>query len=352
LVKKVALNGCIIDKYALQSRAVNRPLIATNHIEQTGEKSIMKMTKKKAAIGVAIIIALVAIWSVMKPAPAEAAEMKVYGSLNYMLSNNENASGVATSKAENNGSSIGVDLTSPLSEGVDGFAKLEVEIDADDSGSSPFDSKLAYAGIDMGDAGVLSAGRQDSVFKGAVTSKTDVFPEYGGSAAQKLFSRDSHTVTYSNSLGAIQFDNLIKVDGTTGKSGVDVYETAATMDLSDSLNIGVAYTDDKVNAVEYKGAGVTFDISDATSIGYNHTRKEVESTKIETTANEVVASHLIGATTFSVGYGEIEDGNKYTTVGAEKKIGENFSLYGAFQQTDVPTGVDTQDAAAGIKFTF
>jgi hypothetical protein len=179
-----------------------------------------------------------------------------------------------------------------------------------------------------------------------------VFPEYGGSAAQKLFSRDSHTVTYSNSLGAIQFDNLIKVDGSTGKSGVDVYETAATMDLSDSLNIGVAYTDDKVNNVEYKGAGVTFDISDATSIGYNHTRKEVESTKIETTANEVVASHLIGATTISVGYGEIEDGNKYTTVGAEKKIGESFSLYGAFQQTDVVSGVDTQDAAAGIKFKF
>ena len=64
-------------------------------------------------------------------------------------------------------------------------------------------------------------------------------------------------------------------------------------------------------------------------------RKEVESTKLETTANEIVASHLIGATTISVGYGEIEDGNKYTTVGAEKKIGENFSLYGAFQQTDV-----------------
>ena len=310
------------------------------------------MTKKKAAIGVAIIVALVAIWSVMKPAPAEAAEMKVYGSLNYMLSNNENASGVATSKAENNGSSIGVDLTSPLSEGVDGFAKLEVEVDADDSGSSPFDSKLAYAGIDMGDLGVLSAGRQNSVFKGAVTSKTDVFPEYGGSAAQKLFSRDSHTVTYSNSLGAIQFDNLIKVDGTTGKSGVDVYETAATMDVSDSLNIGVAYTDDKVNSVEYMGAGVTFDISDATSIGLNHTIKEVESTKVETTANELVASHTMGATTLSAGYGEIKDGNKYTTVGAEIKLGDSFSLYGAFQQTDVPTGVDTQDAAAGIKFTF
>ena len=189
----------------------------------------------------------------MKPAPAEATEMKVYGSLNYMLSNNEDANGNATAKAENNGSAIGVDFTSNLSEGVDGFAKLEVAIDADDSGSSPFDSKLAYAGVDMGDAGVLSAGRQNSVFKGAVTSKTDVFPEFGGSASQKLFSRDSHTVVYSNSIGPVQFDNLVKVDGATGKSGVDVYETAASMDLGDNLNVGVAYTDDKVNAIEYKG---------------------------------------------------------------------------------------------------
>jgi len=312
----------------------------------------MKMTKKKAAIGVAIIIALVAIWSVMKPAPAEAAEMKVYGSLNYMLSNNENASGVATSKAENNGSAIGVDFTSNLAEGIDGFAKLEVDIDADDSGSSPFDSKLAYAGVDMGDKGVLSAGRQNSVFKGAVTSKTDVFPEFGGSAAQKLFSRDSHTVIYSNSLGAIQFDNLIKVDGATGKSGVDVYETAASMDLTDSLNIGVAYTDDKVNAIEYMGAGVTFDLSDATTIGLTHTIKEVESTGAETTANEAVASHTMGTTTLSIGYGEIEDGNKYTTVGAEKKIGANLSMYAGYEMTDVPTGTDTNNMAAGIKFTF
>ena len=312
----------------------------------------MKMTKKKWAIGVAVVVALVAIWSVMKPAPAEAAEMKVYGSLNYMVSNNENASGVATSKAENNGSNIGVDLTSNLAEGIDGFAKIQVGIDADDSGSSPFDSKLAYAGIDMGNAGVLSAGRQDSVFKGAVTSKTDVFPEFGGSAGQKLFSRDSHTVKYSNSIGPIQFDNLVKVDGSTGKSGVDVYETAASMDLTDSLSIGVAYTDDKVNAIEYKGAGVTFDLTDATSIGYSHTIKHVESTALDTKSHEVVASHTIGATTFSAGYGEIIDGNKYWTYGAEKKIGDNFSAYAGYEMTDKPTGTDTTNMAAGIKFTF
>ena len=313
----------------------------------------MKINKKKTIIGLVIVALIAVAVALLSPAKqAKASEMKVYGSLNYMVSNNENSSGVATAKAENNGSSIGVDFSSNIAEGIDGFAKLEVDIDADDSGSSPFDSKLAYAGIDMGDKGVLSAGRQNSVFKGAVTSKTDVFPEFGGSAAQKLFSRDSHTVVYSNSLGAIQIDNLVKVDGSTGKSGVDVYETAASMDISDSLNIGVAYTDDKVNSVEYMGAGITFDLSDATTIGYNHTIKEVESTAVETTANEVVASHLIGATTFSVGYGEIEDGNKYTTFGAEKKFGENFSMYGAYQMTDVPTGTDTNDMAAGIKFTF
>ena len=351
MVKKVALNGCNLDKYALQSRAVTRPVIAFNHID-TGEKQSMKMTKKKWAIGAAIVVAVIALWAALKPAPAEAAEMKVYGSLNYMLSNNEDANGVATAKAENNGSSIGVDFESNLAEGIDGFAKLEVDIDADDSGSSPFDSKLAYAGVDMGGKGVLSAGRQNSVFKGAVTSNTDVFPEFGGSAAQKLFSRDSHTVVYSNNLGAIQFDNLIKVDGATGKSGVDVYETAASMDLTDSLSIGVAYTDDKVNSIEYKGAGATFDLTDETSIGYSHTIKTVESTSLDTKAHEVTASHTIGATTFSAGYGEIVDGNKYWTYGAEKTIGDNFSMYAGYEITDKPTGTDTTNMAAGIKFKF
>jgi hypothetical protein len=40
-----------------------------------GEKQSMKMTKKKMGIGVAVIAALVILWSVLKPAPAEAAEV-------------------------------------------------------------------------------------------------------------------------------------------------------------------------------------------------------------------------------------------------------------------------------------
>jgi len=78
----------------------------------------------------------------------------------------------------------------------------------------------------------------------------------------------------------------------------------------------------------------------------------VESTSLDTKANEVAGSHTIGATTFSVGYGEIVDGNKYTTVGAEKKFGDNFSMYAGYEMTDVTSGTDTADMAAGIKFTF
>jgi len=204
----------------------------------------------------------------------------------------------------------------------------------------------------MGTAGTISAGRQNSVFKGAVTSKTDVFPEYGNAAAQKLFSRDSHTVIYSNSIGAIQFDNLVKIDGTTGKSGVDVYETAASMDVSDNLNIGIAYTDDKVNNIEYKGVGASFALTDATTIGYNHTIKTVESTNLDTKANEYVASHTVGDTTFSVGYGKVKSGTAYTTVGAEKTIGDNFSMYAGYEMTDVVSGTDTNGMAAGIKYKF
>ena len=76
-----------------------------------------------------------------------AAELDVYGSLNYMLSNDDNASGEAVMKAENNGSKIGVSVSETLVEGQDisGFATLEVGVDADDSGSDTFDSRLAFA---------------------------------------------------------------------------------------------------------------------------------------------------------------------------------------------------------------
>ena len=310
---------------------------------------MIKNNKKKIAVGVAIVAAIVA-WSLFKPAPAEAAEINAYGSLNYRMGNDEDVNGKSVLKAEDNGSSIGVDISEELVDGISGFAKIELGVDTDDTGSNPFDSKLAYAGLDMGPLGKVSAGRQNSVFK-KVTATTDVFPEYGNKAVQKLFSRDSHTVVYSTEIGSLTFDSLAKVDGSTGKSGADVLESTVSFDMG-SLTLVAGMSDDKVNKVDYRGLGATYDLSEATTVAFNHTIKETAA-NLETKANEVAVTHVIGDTTVALGYGEIKDGTAYTTVGATKSITDSFSLYAGYEAQD-KTGAlkDISGMSAGIKLTF
>ena len=310
---------------------------------------MIKNNKKKIAVGVAIVAAIVA-WSLFKPAPAEAAEINAYGSLNYRMGNDEDVNGKSVLKAEDNGSSIGVDISEELVDGISGFAKIELGVDTDDTGSNPFDSKLAYAGLDMGPLGKVSAGRQNSVFK-KVTATTDVFPEYGNKAVQKLFSRDSHTVVYSTELGGLTFDSLAKVDGSTGKSGADVLESTVSFDMG-SLTLVAGMSDDKVNKVDYRGLGATYDLSEATTVAFNHTIKETAA-NLETKANEVAVTHVIGDTTVALGYGEIKDGTAYTTLGATKSITDSFSLYAGYEAQD-KTGAlkDISGMSAGIKLTF
>jgi len=310
---------------------------------------MIKNNKKKIAVGVAIVAAIVA-WSLFKPAPAEAAEINAYGSLNYRMGNDEDANGKSVLKAEDNGSSIGVDISEELVDGISGFAKIELGVDTDDTGSNPFDSKLAYAGLDMGPLGKVSAGRQNSVFK-KVTATTDVFPEYGNKAVQKLFSRDSHTVVYSTEIGGLTFDSLAKVDGSTGKSGADVLESTVSYDMG-SLTLVAGMSDDKVNNVDYRGLGATYSLSDATTVAFNHTIKETAA-NLETKANEFAVTHVIGDTTVALGYGEIKDGTAYTTVGATKSITDSFSLYAGYEAQDKTAGnKDISGMSAGIKLTF
>ena len=96
------------------------------------------------------LITLTAVALLLFTYGAAAAEIKPYGTLNYKYSHDENSSGVAYDKLENNGSKIGIDIIEPSIEGssLNGIAKLEVGLDVDDSGSDTFDSRLAYAGLE------------------------------------------------------------------------------------------------------------------------------------------------------------------------------------------------------------
>ena len=105
-----------------------------------------------------------------------AAEIIPYGSFNYKWSHDENASGVAYDKLEDNGSLIGIEVIDLGVEGdtITGFAKLEVGVDTDDSASNTFDSRLAYVGAstEMGD---LSVGRQSHPYTDNVATRASIY---------------------------------------------------------------------------------------------------------------------------------------------------------------------------------
>lgn len=305
------------------------------------------MIKKLIAIIIAVAIAVI-VFLLWPSKPAEATELDFYGSLNYKLSNDEDSSGNSYMKAENNGSKIGVNINENIAEGISGFATVEFGLDTDDSDNNPLDSRLAFAGLDFGSAGKLSAGRQASPFTTNISGHTDVFEVYGSGADQSLFTRDTNTIAYSNTVGALTLDGLIKVDGSTGKDGVDVQE--GTVSFSEGMvSASAGISVDNVNDINYYGAGATVDL-DFAEVGYTYTLKDAAT---DVTGNEFVVSKTIDATTFTGGYGKVEDSSAYYTAGVSHSFTEALSSYAEFQRVD-NTGatIDTDSVSAGIKFSF
>ena len=89
----------------------------------------MKMTKKKMGIGVAVIAALVILWSVLKPAPAEAAEVGFTLGAERKIEAETNAMYLDT----NFGEILGIDVTTGVNYTVDddmdaSFNSFEVDL--------------------------------------------------------------------------------------------------------------------------------------------------------------------------------------------------------------------------------
>ena len=75
--------------------------------------------------------------SILLSASSMATEVMPYGTFNYKMSHDQDSSGNASSKLENNSSLIGVDIVDVAvegSNGLSGFANVEVGLDVDDSG--------------------------------------------------------------------------------------------------------------------------------------------------------------------------------------------------------------------------
>ena len=275
-----------------------------------------------------------------------AAEIIPYGTFNYKWSHDENASGVAYDKLEDNGSKIGVEVIDLGVEGdtIIGFALLEVGVDTDDSGSNTFDSRLAYVGLDT-EIGDISVGRQSHPYTDNVATRASIFNVYGGNSSFSYGTRSSNSLAYSNKIGIVSIDALTVVDGSSGEdNGMDSYEWSASANLLGS-NVSAGYADDIVNDISYYGVSAETTL-DKLTVSSSYTMKDAAT---DLTAWEVAGKYSI----LSVGYGDKENTGTYTTVGLAKDLNDSLTVYAETEMADNDgSAVDTQKWSIGTKFTF
>ena len=279
-----------------------------------------------------------------------AAEITPYGTFNYKYSHDENSSGKAYSKLEDNGSNIGIDIDDIGVEGqtIIGFAKLEVGVDTDDSGSDTFDSSLAYVGLSANSIGDISVGRQSHPFTDNIGGKTAVFNVYGSKADWNYASRSSQTIAYSNDLGIVSVDALGIVDGSSSNTDAfDEYEWTISTNLFDS-DISVGYADDVNNDISYWGAGASTTVGPIT-LGSSYTIYDAATDK---SGLELVAGYSLSIADLDIGYADKEGTGVYYTAGITHSIGDHLSLYAEGEMADLDTGTDTTSYSIGTKFTF
>ena len=275
-----------------------------------------------------------------------AAEIIPYGTFNYKWSHDENASGVAYDKLEDNGSKIGVEIIDLGVEGdtITGFAKLEVGVDTDDSGSNTFDSRLAYVGLDT-EIGDISVGRQSHPYTDNVATRASIFNVYGGNSSFSYGTRSSNSLAYSNKIGIVSIDALTVVDGSSGEdNGMDSYEWSASANLLGS-NVSAGYADDIANDISYYGVSAETTL-DKLTVSSSYTIKDAAT---DLSAWEVAGKYSI----LSVGYGDKENTGTYTTVGLAKDLNDSLTVYAETEMADNDgSAVDTQKWSIGTKFTF
>ena len=264
---------------------------------------------------------------------------KISGKFNYMAYYNEDTSNNGVWKSGNNASRIG--LTIEEVSDINAFGKLEVGVNVDDAAGDTFTSRLAYLGVDGGNLGTFSVGRQNSVFT-AVTGVTDIFNVYGSNADQNQGSRLSNTLVISNAVGPAAVSTLIQMDGTDNTKDIDKYEISATVGP-----VSVGYSKDNNTKIDYKAVSGSIDLAELTVTGA-FSIKDTAGT--ETKGYEVVTS--LGS--ISAGYGKIVNGDKFITAGFDQPITGALSLYAEYQleQNSTAGEKDQNNYAVGTKLVF
>ena len=276
-----------------------------------------------------------------------AAEITPYGAFNYKFSHDENSSGVAYNKLEDNGSKLGLDFSEPSVEGslIGAFAKVEMGLDTDATTDS-LTNRLSYVGLSY-DTSAVAIGRQAHPFTDNVGGKTNIFNVYGSNADQSYAARSSQSLSLSTTQSGLTIDTLAIVDGSSSNTDAfDEFEGTISATVFGS-DISVGYADDVNNDITYYGVGATTVVGPIT-LGTSYTVKDNAGSTADVTGMEATASISL----FTVGYQDLESTGNYYTVGVAKEIVSGVNLYAEGQLSDLDSGTDTQSWSLGAKYSF
>ena len=107
--------------------------------------------------------------------------------------------------------------------------------------------RLAFAGIDLGELGAISGGRQANPADNV--SKTNIFNVYGANAVWTYASRSSNSIKYENTVGPLTLSSLAIIDGASGKDGIDVTDISVSGEVG-PISLAGGFVDDRVNDID------------------------------------------------------------------------------------------------------
>jgi predicted porin len=238
-----------------------------------------------------------------------------------------------------------------ITDSVSGYGRAEWNAKAK---GGNVETRYAFAGLNFGDIGSIDYGKNDGVVK-AITSYTDVLPEFGGDASSDqylLSQRTTGVVTYRNSnlFGLVDGFNfaLQYADGHTDEDeddGLEYYTSEAygvNFDykiLDTGFSVAGAYSQSRGGDDRTWGTGLKYDANDlyVAAIYVDSRYKEGDGEKDKYRGFEVVAQYgldfEVGRLTPSIAYVQHktkfrsynEDLVKYVEVGASYDFSKNIT---------------------------
>ncbi|KPQ26221.1 MAG: Outer membrane protein (porin) [Halomonas sp. HL-48] len=240
----------------------------------------------------------------------------------------------SSSGYEDNGSSIGFGAVHRFDNGMSGYAEIEFEHDANESGGDVLTDK-AFAGL-IGDFGEVRAGRFDSIYTNAFYDLVDPF-ETASLSEESVMEEDNLIAYFSPDFNGFTFELQARVRGDReSDSGEDETGLAGVVKYSaDNWAVHAGVDDRGAEEQEVNGEWVTEDPVYGLGVAVALTET------LDAAARMSIQENLDGSS----------EGDDTTFYGAS--LNYNYgrgSVYGAMQQVDPDQGEDRTEFAAGVNY--